>query len=94
MLAENRNPIIRRHHPNITARNTKSKLRKGVEIHGRTLRILGIAGSLRKQSFNRSALRAAQQLAPSGAEDVFVIIRNENPFEFCSWHQSPPMIAA
>ena len=33
-----------------------------------TLRILGIAGSLRKQSFNRSALRAAQQLAPSGAE--------------------------
>jgi chromate reductase len=32
-----------------------------------TLRILGITGSLRKQSFNRSALRGAQQLAPSGA---------------------------
>lgn len=32
-----------------------------------TLRILGIAGSLRKASFNRAALRAAQQLAPQGA---------------------------
>jgi chromate reductase, NAD(P)H dehydrogenase (quinone) len=28
--------------------------------------ILGIAGSLRKQSYNRAALRAAQQLAPRG----------------------------
>jgi chromate reductase len=31
------------------------------------LRILGIAGSLRKQSYNRAALRAAQQLVPEGA---------------------------
>jgi chromate reductase len=30
--------------------------------------ILGIAGSLRKQSFNRALLRAAKQLAPEGAE--------------------------
>jgi chromate reductase len=29
--------------------------------------ILGIAGSLRKDSYNRAALRAAQQLAPEGA---------------------------
>jgi len=29
--------------------------------------ILGIAGSLRRDSFNRMALRAAQQLAPEGA---------------------------
>ena len=29
--------------------------------------ILGIAGSLRRDSFNRSALRAAQELAPEGA---------------------------
>ena len=29
--------------------------------------ILGIAGSLRRQSYNRSALRAAQQLGPEGA---------------------------
>jgi chromate reductase len=30
--------------------------------------ILGIAGSLRKASYNRGALRAAQQLAPAGAQ--------------------------
>ena len=32
------------------------------------LTILGIAGSLRKNSYNRAALRAAQQLAPEGAK--------------------------
>jgi len=32
-----------------------------------TIKILGIAGSLRKGSYNRAALRAAQQLAPDGA---------------------------
>ena len=31
-----------------------------------TLRILGLAGSLRRQSYNRAALRAAQQLCPTG----------------------------
>ena len=31
---------------------------------GRNLRILGFAGSLRKESFNRSLVRAAQELAP------------------------------
>lgn len=31
-----------------------------------TLSILGIAGSLRKESYNRAALRAAQELAPPG----------------------------
>jgi chromate reductase len=30
------------------------------------IRILGIAGSLRRQSYNRAALRAATQLAPQG----------------------------
>lgn len=38
----------------------------------RPLTILGIAGSLRRQSFNRSLLRAAQELAPDGASiDIF-----------------------
>jgi chromate reductase len=31
------------------------------------LKILGIAGGLRKKSYNRAALRAAQQLTPEGA---------------------------
>lgn len=31
-----------------------------------TMRILGIAGSLRQGSFNRATLRAAQELAPEG----------------------------
>src|SRR4029079_3825257 len=31
------------------------------------IRILGMAGSLRRQSYNRSALRAAGQLVPPGA---------------------------
>ena len=36
------------------------------------VRILGIAGSLRRESYNRAALRAATQLVPEGATiDVF-----------------------
>ena len=31
------------------------------------IKILGIAGSLRKASFNKAALRAAQKLVPQGA---------------------------
>ena len=34
--------------------------------HSGTVRILGIAGSLRRGSFNAAALRAAQDLAPTG----------------------------
>lgn len=33
----------------------------------KTVRILGIAGSLRRESYNSAALRAATQLAPEGA---------------------------
>ena len=36
------------------------------------IRILGIAGSLRRDSYNRSALRAAAQLVPADASlDIF-----------------------
>jgi chromate reductase len=36
------------------------------------IRILGIAGSLRRESYNRSALRAATEVAPEGATlDIF-----------------------
>src|SRR5688572_66904 len=38
----------------------------------RQVRILGIAGSLRRESYNRAALRAATQLVPEGATiDIF-----------------------
>lgn len=38
------------------------------------IRILGIAGSLRRQSFNRAALRAATELVPEGATiEIFEI---------------------
>ncbi|MBV8859799.1 MAG: NAD(P)H-dependent oxidoreductase [Acidobacteria bacterium] len=38
------------------------------------LRILGIAGSLRRQSYNRGLLRAATQTAPEGTTiDIFEI---------------------
>jgi chromate reductase, NAD(P)H dehydrogenase (quinone) len=38
------------------------------------LRILSIAGSLRRRSYNSAALRAATQLAPEGATiDIFEI---------------------
>ena len=37
-----------------------------------TIRILGIAGSLRRRSFNRGLLREAQAVAPDGVEfDIF-----------------------
>lgn len=40
----------------------------------KNVRVLGIAGSLRKGSFNRAALRAAKELAPEGVEvEIFEI---------------------
>lgn len=40
----------------------------------KAVRILGIAGSLRRQSYNRALLRAATRIAPEGATiDVFEI---------------------
>jgi len=53
--------------------NVSSGGHQGVQEHA-TFRILGIAGSLRKSSFNRSLLRAAQQVAPDGvAIDIYDI---------------------
>jgi len=42
--------------------------------------ILGIAGSLRKASFNRAALRAAQHLAPAGATVEIFDLEGIPPF--------------
>ena len=44
------------------------------------LTILGIAGSLRKASYNRAALRAAQQLAPQGAQIEIFDLEGIPPF--------------
>lgn len=38
------------------------------------IKILGIAGSLRKNSYNRAALRSAQELVPAGATlEIFTL---------------------
>jgi NAD(P)H-dependent FMN reductase len=42
--------------------------------------ILGIAGSLRKDSYNRAALRAAQDLAPAGAAVEIFDLQGIPPF--------------
>ena len=51
--------------------------------------ILGIAGSLRRESYNRGALRAAQQLVPQGATlDIFEL--DGNPGFNQDEEQNPP----
>ncbi len=46
------------------------------------LNVLGIAGSLRKDSFNRALLRAAQELAPDGVRiTVFERLREIPPYD-------------
>jgi chromate reductase, NAD(P)H dehydrogenase (quinone) len=50
----------------------RNKTEQESQKMNRPTRILGIAGSLRRKSYNRAALRAAQQLVPDGAElDIF-----------------------
>ena len=44
------------------------------------IKILGIAGSLRKQSYNKGALRAAQQLCPEGATIEIFDLEGIPPF--------------
>ena len=44
------------------------------------LKILGIAGSLRQNSYNKSALRAAQQLVPADAEIEIFDLQGIPPF--------------
>jgi len=44
------------------------------------LKVLGIAGSLRKESYNRAALRAARELAPEGMEIEILELEGIPPF--------------
>lgn len=55
----------------------------------RQIRILGIAGSLRRQSYNRAALRAATELVPDGVTiDIFEL--DEIPGFNQDEEQNPP----
>jgi NAD(P)H-dependent FMN reductase len=55
--------------------------------------ILGIAGSLRKNSYNRAALRAAQNLAPAGATIEIFDLQGIPPFNEDD-EQHPPVHVA
>jgi chromate reductase len=57
------------------------------------IHILGIAGSLRKGSYNRGALRAAQQLAPKGTEIEIFELDDIPPFNQDLEAQMPPVVA-
>ena len=58
-----------------------------------TITILGIAGSLRKDSYNRAALRAAQSLAPAGATVEIFDLQGIPPFNQDE-EQHPPVPVA
>lgn len=51
-----------------------------VQLMEKTLTILGIAGSLRRASYNRGALRAAQELAPEDAKIEIFELNDIPPF--------------
>ncbi len=53
-----------------------------------TLTVLGIAGSLRKDSYNRAALRAAHKLAPAGLRIESFDLRGIPPYD--QDQESPP----
>jgi chromate reductase, NAD(P)H dehydrogenase (quinone) len=59
-----------------------------------TVKIVGISGSLRRASFNSAALRAAQELAPSGMTiDIFDISAIQLYNEDVKAQGFPPVVA-
>jgi chromate reductase len=59
-----------------------------------TVRILGLSGSLRKESYNSAALRAAQQLVPAGAElEIFDRLREIPLFDQDQEKNPAPAVA-
>jgi chromate reductase, NAD(P)H dehydrogenase (quinone) len=56
------------------------------------IKILGIAGSLRKASYNRSALRAAQLLAPDEAEVEIIDLDDIPPFNEDTEREPPAKV--
>jgi chromate reductase len=57
-------------------------------------RILGIPGSLRKASFNRAALRAAQELVPPGVSVEVFDLGGIPPFSEDDEQNPPPRVVA
>lgn len=57
-----------------------------------TFTILGIAGSLRKASYNRAALRAAQQLVPDGVRLEVFDLEGIPPFNQDIENDLPPRV--
>jgi chromate reductase len=57
------------------------------------IKILGIAGSLRKASYNKGALRAAQQLCPEGAKIEAFELDGIPPFNQDEEHNPPQKVA-
>lgn len=57
-----------------------------------TFRILGVAGSLRRGSYNRGLLRAAMEMAPPGAEITTFDLRPLPPFDEDVRVAGPPAI--
>jgi chromate reductase, NAD(P)H dehydrogenase (quinone) len=58
-----------------------------------TLTILGIPGSLRRTSYNRGVLRAAQELVPGGAKIEIFELDGIPPFNQDEEHQPPARVA-
>jgi chromate reductase len=56
------------------------------------IKILGIAGSLRKQSYNKGALRAAQKLCPEGATIEVFDLAGIPPFSQDDEKNVPPKV--
>jgi chromate reductase len=59
-----------------------------------TIEILGIAGSLRKESYNKLALKAAQALAPEGTELAVFDLAGIPPFNQDEERNPPPQVSA
>jgi chromate reductase len=57
------------------------------------IKILGIAGSLRKQSYNKGALRAAQKLCPEGASIEVFDLEGIPPFNQDDEKSAPPKVS-
>jgi chromate reductase len=59
------------------------------------MKVLGISGSLRQDSYNSRLLRVAADLLPPGAElEEFTALRDIPPFDEDAEHSPPPAVVA